>query len=95
MKVPRAELKLQTEKLLGPVFSDPELAETLVTYLDSGENMKLTSEKLFIHINTLKYRLQRISKLLNCNLKDPNIGTWQVETRGSWSSRSSEASLAT
>lgn len=73
LKVPRAELKLQTEKLLGPVFSDPELAETLVTYLDSGENMKLTSEKLFIHINTLKYRLQRISKLLNCNLKDPNI----------------------
>lgn len=68
-----AELSIQMQRILAPVLSDSELMETLSCYLASGENLKLTSEKLYIHVNTLKYRLQRISGLLNCNLKDPNI----------------------
>lgn len=64
---------IQAPEILAPVLSDPELLETLSCYLSSGENLKLTSEKLYIHVNTLKYRLQRISRLLNCDLKDPNV----------------------
>jgi len=73
LKEPKAELRVQMERSLKPILEVPELIETLSAYLTFGENLKVTSEKLYIHVNTLKYRLQRISELLNCNLKDPNV----------------------
>ena len=45
-----------------------ELLKTLETYLDCGENINKTAEALFIHPNTVKYRLERIKKILE---KDP------------------------
>lgn len=60
----------QIDFVLGPILNEPELLETLDSYLKHSENLKTTSEHLFLHVNTLKYRLQRISELLNCNLKD-------------------------
>lgn len=73
LKEPKAELRAQMERSLKPILEVPELIETLCTYLTFGENLKVTSEKLYIHVNTLKYRLQKISDLLNCDLKDPNV----------------------
>lgn len=73
LNAPKDELRIQSKKLLDPILTEPELVETLENYLEYGENLKLTAENLFIHINTLKYRIQRINKLLNCNLKDPNV----------------------
>lgn len=70
---PAEELQKHMEYTLHPILDTPELLETLCEYLVNGENIKLTAEKLFIHVNTLKYRLHRISELLNCDLKDPNI----------------------
>ena len=37
--------------------------ETLKTYINSNFNVKMTSEKLFIHPNTVLYRLNRIEEL--------------------------------
>lgn len=45
---------------------------TLKVYLMSGCNMNLTSEKLFIHRHTLRYRLEKISELCSINLEDYN-----------------------
>lgn len=72
LKEPRGELQEHMEHTLAPIMGSPELVETLACYLVFGENLKLTAEKMFIHVNTLKYRLKRISDLLGVDLKDPN-----------------------
>ena len=55
-------------RAISPVQTDSEeldLAATLSTYLlDGAMSVTFTSELLFIHKNTVKYRIQRISNLL-------------------------------
>ncbi len=45
-----------------------ELLSTLRQLLDNSMNWKLTADRLFIHINTLYYRVNKIEKLLNLDL---------------------------
>ena len=73
LKEPRAELEEHMEHVIGPILDHPELVDTLANYLTFGESLKITSEKMFIHVNTLKYRLKRIEELLVCDLGDPNV----------------------
>lgn len=49
-----------------------QLYKTLWVYLDKGCNIKLTSESLYIHRNSLVYRLNRISELCRIDLSDIN-----------------------
>jgi DNA-binding PucR family transcriptional regulator len=54
---------------LAPVLSDelarkPELLDTLVAYLDCGRSLEATSKQLFVHANTVRYRLKRISEII-------------------------------
>lgn len=59
--------------LLAPLVedTDEELLPTLLTYLlDANAEVKATSELLFVHRNTVLYRLNKIRNLLNCNLND-------------------------
>ena len=54
---------------LNPVKKNEELMHTLCTYLlDAQRDLQKTSELLFVHRNTVKYRLKRISEILGCNL---------------------------
>lgn len=48
------------------------LLNTLHSYLDCDLNIEKTSLKLFIHKNTVRYRLNSISSLLNINLDSLN-----------------------
>lgn len=48
-----------------------EILHTLEVYLSTGGRKARASELLFIHLNTLKYRLNQISKKLNADLDDP------------------------
>lgn len=45
-----------------------ELCKTLEIYLTSDYNITKSANKLFIHRNTLSYRLNKIEKILNINL---------------------------
>jgi carbohydrate diacid regulator len=47
------------------------LSETIKCWCLSGFNLKKASEMLFIHRNTLNYRILKISKLSNMNLRNP------------------------
>lgn len=47
-----------------------DLMNTLEVYLEESCNVASASERLYIHRNTLKYRIQKIEELLGCNLKD-------------------------
>ena len=48
-----------------------ELLKTLFVYLQQGMNQIHTADALFIHRNTLKYRLARIEELTHIDLDDP------------------------
>ena len=47
-----------------------EYIKTLYQYLLCGENISATSEALFIHRNTLLYRIERIKEMINTDLDD-------------------------
>jgi hypothetical protein len=49
-----------------------QLYKTLCIYIDKGCNIKLTSESLYIHRNSLVYRLNRITELCQVDLSDIN-----------------------
>jgi len=52
--------------------TNSELYKTLCIYIEKGCNIKLTSEGLFIHRNSLVYRLDRITKIGGLDLSDIN-----------------------
>jgi len=51
------------------------LVETLETFLNKDNNINDTAKALNVHVNTLNYRLKRISEIGEINLKDPNQKT--------------------
>ncbi len=55
-----------------------ELIETLNIYLESNMNYSLTAKKLFIHINTVRKRIEYIKDLIDIDLQDP-ISRLKVE----------------
>ena len=42
----------------------PELMATLWCYLDNGRSLEATARELFVHPNTVRYRLKRISEVI-------------------------------
>ena len=53
------------EKIYKPLSENSvELLETLMTYLDCGRSLEATSKQLFVHANTVRYRLKRISEII-------------------------------
>ncbi len=73
------EIRRVYEQILGPLLqydaqSGTQLKETLRQYLDSGESLAQTAEGMYLHINTLRYRLRRIGEILQCDLRDPACG---------------------
>lgn len=53
--------------------NNTELYITLRTYLEHNKNLRATAEALFIHRNTLIYRINRINQLLKLNLNSVNV----------------------
>ena len=52
---------------------DKELRKTLMTYLDMQCEITKTAELLFIHRNTVKYRIKKCEELLNTGINDPEF----------------------
>ncbi|WP_409291719.1 PucR family transcriptional regulator [Peribacillus sp. SCS-37] len=47
------------ERLLGDVIRDEELIETVKTYIECSSNASLAAKKLFMHRNSLQYRIDK------------------------------------
>lgn len=63
------------------VFGDEELFGTAEAFLESDLNLSETSRALFIHRNTLSYRLDKIERLTGLNIrKFPDAVTFRVIT---------------
>lgn len=62
------------EETLGKLLEQEgasEFIHTLETYFEHNGNLSQTAEALFIHRNTLIYRLERIQAMTNMNLDNP------------------------
>jgi purine catabolism regulator len=49
-----------------------DLVATLKAYLDNERNVSKTADALFMHRNSIKYRLEKIESLLTSDLNDPD-----------------------
>jgi hypothetical protein len=60
-----AEARTQLiEQVYRPLAdADPVLLETLTAFLDSGGALEATARNLFVHANTVRYRLRRVAEL--------------------------------
>jgi sugar diacid utilization regulator len=68
--LPSDLLKAMEDQLLQPLFEDPETLATIQVYLENNLNASVTAKKLYIHRNTLQYRLDRFTEKTGVNLKD-------------------------
>ncbi len=68
-----------------------DLVKSLKVYLDAGANASEAADRLFLHRNSMIYRLSRVEKLTGLDLKDPrarlalqlgllNVGTGERST---------------
>ncbi len=69
------ELETFQRDMLGILLEQDNkqvLLETLEAYYQNGGNLSQTAEALFIHRNTLSYRLDRIREICNLDLNHPD-----------------------
>lgn len=63
-------------RYLSPVLgneSQPELLSTIRAYFACGMHVDRTAKKLFLHPNTLRYRITRFERLVGARLRDPVV----------------------
>ncbi|MDQ1733716.1 MAG: hypothetical protein QOK10_3875 [Pseudonocardiales bacterium] len=60
---PEAQAQLVASIYRPLLEAGPVLLETVVTYLDSGRALESTARALFVHTNTVRYRLRRVAEL--------------------------------
>jgi hypothetical protein len=74
LAVPKKILIANYNLIMHPLFEYDEenksdLTLTLRTYLDANCSIESTSEQLYIHKNTIRYRLKKIEEVMDCDLK--------------------------
>lgn len=74
--IPKKDLKALYESTLQTLAypetkDDVELVQTIETYLDCQCEIAETSRKLFIHRNTVKYRIDKAEEMLELSFRDP------------------------
>jgi hypothetical protein len=66
-----ARRQLATD-VYGPLtVGDGVLLDTVSAYLDSGGSIEATARAMFIHANTVRYRLKRVAELTGYNPLNP------------------------
>ncbi len=72
------EVRQFTTEVIGPLIeydsqNRGSLVKTVEAYFDHHGNISQTAESLFVHRNTLLYRMERIEELTNMNLDQSNM----------------------
>ncbi|MCB8816986.1 PucR family transcriptional regulator [Desulfosporosinus shakirovi] len=72
-RLDRQELEDYRSEVLGPLLkfdkeSNLNLEETLLAYYSCNTDLNLAGEKLYLHPNTLRYRLKKASEILDLDL---------------------------
>lgn len=74
--LPPSKLKPFIQHTLGDLAypktkKDEELKDTLKMYMDYQCDITKTAKKMFIHRNTVKYRIKNCEEILGCTVEDP------------------------
>lgn len=68
---PLAKLTL-VERIYRPLHAhSTDLVATLWSYLDNGRSLEATARELFVHPNTVRYRLKRVSEVIGWDATGP------------------------
>ncbi|MGL5829431.1 MAG: PucR family transcriptional regulator [Angustibacter sp.] len=59
------------DRVYRPLTSRPQLLETVTQYLESGTSLEATARILFLHPNTVRYRLRKASELCGYDVTNP------------------------
>lgn len=60
------------ERISQPLHAhSADLATTLWSYLDNGRSLEATARELFVHPNTVRYRLKRVSEVIGWDATGP------------------------
>ncbi|WP_192497035.1 PucR family transcriptional regulator [Gulosibacter chungangensis] len=71
VEAPGREFRARRRALLTPFDEHETILETVVTYLATNLSAPKTAEILFLHTNTVRYRLSRAEELLGESLSSP------------------------
>lgn len=74
-RVPRERMELYCNRWLGKLLEErpdyaQEMLRTLETYLDCDGQLNETAKRLFIHRNTVTYRIDKLGELLQVDIKN-------------------------
>jgi hypothetical protein len=75
---PLARAALAEQVAMPLQSAGPELLETVRTVLGNGGNLEATARALFVHTNTVRYRLKRAAELTGFSATDPR-GAWTLQ----------------
>jgi DNA-binding PucR family transcriptional regulator len=59
------------ENIYDPLSNDPTLCDTAESYLENGQSLEASARALFVHANTIRYRIKGINDLIGYDLTDP------------------------
>src|ERR1700761_6120434 len=69
-------------------MDNSDMAQTLIQttrlYLETGMRVEATARAMFLHANTLRYRLGRFEELTGSDLKDSGISLRRSQSRSMW-----------
>lgn len=72
-EIPEASLKKYLNILIDTdakeILNDPEMLDTAEAFLENSLNISETSRNLYMHRNTLMYRLDKIEKVMGLNIR--------------------------
>lgn len=68
---PAGEVEARIARICGRLLERDELVDTLVTHFARGLDVATTAEALFLHPNSVRYRLRRIEELIGGSLSSP------------------------
>jgi PucR C-terminal helix-turn-helix domain len=63
---------------LGDTGAAAEIADTLHAYLEEGRHVARTAERLFVHPNTVRYRIRRFEELTGVSLRGNTTVVFEV-----------------
>ena len=67
----RAVARRLARTILEPLDAHPDLLDTLVSYMANGPSLPAVAKRLYLHPNTVAYRLARVKELTGRDPKSP------------------------
>jgi DNA-binding PucR family transcriptional regulator len=75
---PIARQQLQERVAVPLQAAGREVLETVRAVLNSGGNLEASARAIFVHPNTVRYRLKRAAELTGQSVTDPR-GSWTLQ----------------